>query len=77
MHGGVIYLRGSVESNQVGNQVAVSPIDEYDRSVLDHYVSRFLEHFPEVGKSKDEILNHSFVRLTPKSKRPYNKLYTY
>ncbi|MDD4579529.1 MAG: hypothetical protein PHF80_02515 [Methanothrix sp.] len=77
MHGGVIYLRGSVESTQVGNQVAVSPLDESDRAVLDHYVSRFLERFPEIGTKKDEILNHSFVKLTPKSKRPYNKLYTY
>ncbi|HNX08967.1 MAG TPA: hypothetical protein PKL29_02525 [Methanothrix sp.] len=77
MHGGVIYLRGNVESTQLGNQVTVTAIDEADREVLDHYVTRFLERFPEVGLKKEEILSSSFVRLAPKSKRPYVKLYTY
>jgi glutamate synthase domain-containing protein 3 len=77
MHGGVIYLRGCVDGDQVGSQVAVSTVDGADREVLDHYVSRFLERFPEVGMKKDRILNSPFVRLTAKSKRPYSKLYTY
>jgi glutamate synthase domain-containing protein 3 len=77
MHGGVIYLRGNVEPSQVGGQVDISPIDESDRAVLDKFVSRFVERFPKVGKSKDEILNSQFVRLTPKSKRPYSNLYAY
>ena len=77
MHGGVIYLRGQVEPSQVGGQVVISPIDEADRALLDQYVSRFLERFPEIRKSKEEILNSQFVRLTPKSKRPYSNLYAY
>jgi glutamate synthase domain-containing protein 3 len=77
MHGGVIYLRGNVKPSQVGGQVAISPLDDDDRAVLDRYVSRFVERFPEIGKSRDEILNSQFVRLTPKSKRPYSKLYAY
>jgi len=77
MHGGVIYLRGHVEQSQVGEQVAISQLDDDDRAVLDQYVSRFVEHFPEVCKSKKEILNSQFVRLTPKSNRPYSKLYAY
>lgn len=77
MHGGVIYLRGQVERSQVGGQVDISPIDDADRAVLDHYISRFVERFPKVGKSREEIMNSQFVRLTPKSKRPYGKLYAY
>lgn len=77
MHGGVIYLRGHVEQSQVGGQVDISPIDDADRAVLDQYVSRFVERFPEIGKSREEILNSQFVRLTPKSKRPYSNLYAY
>jgi glutamate synthase domain-containing protein 3 len=77
MHGGVIYLRGSVEQSQVGGQVAISPIDESDHAVLDQYISRFVQRFPKIRKSKDEILNSQFVRLTPKSKRPYGNLYAY
>ncbi len=46
---------------------------EYEdkRPVRDQYVSRFLERFPEIGKSKEEILKSQFVRLTPRSKRPF------
>lgn len=77
MHGGVIYLRGKVDGSQLGSQVASSPVDQSDRKVLDHYVSRFLEKLPDAGLGKEEIVNSPFVRLTPKSKRPYSTLYTY
>jgi glutamate synthase domain-containing protein 3 len=77
MHGGVIYLRGSVDKSQVGDQVEISPIDEADRAVLDDYISRFLERFPDIDKKKDEILNSQFVKLAPRSKRPYSNLYAY
>ena len=77
MHGGVIYLRGSVEQSQVGGQVEISPLNDADRVVLNQYVTRFLARFPEIRKRKDEILNSQFVRLSPKSKRPYGNLYAY
>ncbi|MCR3883309.1 hypothetical protein P0O24_03650 [Methanotrichaceae archaeon M04Ac] len=77
MHGGVIYLRGTVEGSQVGDQVDISPAEEADMEVLEVYVSRFLERFPEVETTKEEILASPFTRLTPRSKRPYGGLYAY
>lgn len=77
MHGGVIFLRGSVDDTQLGNQVAISQPDESDMAVLEHYVTGFLDRFPNIEKSKEEIMCSQFVRLTPRSKRPYSKLYTY
>jgi len=77
MHGGVIYLRGGVEKDQVGGQVDISPLDEADRKVLENYVNGFFERFPDTGKSREEILRSEFVRLTPRSKRPYSGLYAY
>jgi len=77
MHGGVIYLRGTVDRSQVGDQVAISPIDEADREVLGGYISKYLERFPDIDKKKDEILNSQFVKLEPRSKRPYGNLYAY
>ena len=77
MHGGVIYLRGHVEPYQLGGQVDVSPIDESDRAVLERYISRFVERFPEIGKSQKEIMKSQFFRLRPRSKRPYSNLYAY
>ncbi|MDM7938987.1 MAG: hypothetical protein QUS07_01425 [Methanothrix sp.] len=77
MHGGVIYLRGRVEKEQVGSQVEISPLDGADREIVDHYVSEFIERFPELGLNKEEILRDEFLRLSPRSKRPYGKLYAY
>ena len=77
MHGGAIYLRGVVEKEQVGGQVEISPLDESDREILDRYVSEFVERFPDLCLSKEEILKDEFVKLGPKSKRPYSKIYAY
>ncbi len=75
MHGGVIYLRGSVDKTQVGAQVEISQLNDIDRDVVEGYVSEFVERFPSLHLRKDQILKENFIRLTPKSKRPYGKLY--
>ena len=77
MHGGTIYLRGSVNRSQVSEQVEISPADQSDRAILDQYVSGFIERFPELELISEEILKDEFVKLTPRSKRPYSGLYTY
>lgn len=77
MHGGAIYLRGSVKETQVGGQVEISPLDEEDKEILDQYVSLFIERFPDLGLCKEEILKDEFVKLAPKSKRPYSDIYAY
>lgn len=77
MHGGTIYLRGSVNRSQVGDQVEISPIDQADREILHRHVSEFMEKFPELELNREKLLNDDFVKLTPRSKRPYSGLYTY
>ena len=77
MHCGTIYLRGSVNRSQVSEQVEISPADQSDRGILDQYVSGFIERFPELELIPEEVLKDDFVKLTPRSKRPYSGLYTY
>ncbi len=77
MHGGVIYLRGTIEETQVGGQVAISPLDDMDMEILDRYVSEFMERFPDLQLNKEQILKDGWMRLSPRSKRPYGKLYAY
>jgi glutamate synthase domain-containing protein 3 len=77
MHGGVIYLRGTVEKTQVGSQVDISPLDDVDKEIVERYVSEFIERFPDLGLNKEQILKDEFIRLSPRSKRPYGKLYAY
>ncbi len=77
MHGGVIFIRGKIDKGQVGATVDISEPDAEDMAMIERYVSEFVEHFPELGVSKDEILKDEFVKLTPRSKRPYGKMYAY
>jgi glutamate synthase domain-containing protein 3 len=74
MHGGVIYLRGSVEEYQLGKEVGVAQLEEADRQVLKQLVGEFAAHF---GYDADEILNHKFIKLFPRWLRPYGRLYAY
>ncbi|MFB3766413.1 MAG: hypothetical protein ACE14P_14360 [Methanotrichaceae archaeon] len=75
MHGGVIYLRGSVGETQVGAQVEISQLNDDDIGIVETYVLEFIERFPGLHLSKDQIFSENFIRLTPKSRRPYGKLY--
>jgi len=74
MHGGVIYLRGSVESYQLGEEVGVADLEEEDRQVLQQLVGEFASHF---SYEPEEILNHKFIKLFPRCLRPYGRLYAY
>jgi glutamate synthase domain-containing protein 3 len=74
MHGGVIYLRGSVEEYQLGKEVGVAQLEAADRQVLKQLVGEFAAHF---GYDAGEILKHKFIKLFPRWLRPYGRLYAY
>ena len=74
MHGGIIYLRGSVEDYQLGKEVGVAELNEKDHSILEQFVGEFAEHF---GGEAKVILSRQFVKLFPRWLRPYGRLYAY
>ena len=74
MHGGVIYLRGSVEEHQLGKEVGVAQLEDADLKVLKQLVGEFAAHF---GYDAGEILKHKFVKLFLRWLRPYGRLYAY
>jgi glutamate synthase domain-containing protein 3 len=74
MHGGVIYLRGTVEDYQLGKEVGTAELDASDRATLEKYVGEFVGHF---GFDAEKILNYNFTKLYPKYLRPYGRLYAY
>ncbi len=74
MHGGVIYLRGSVEEHQLGKEVGVAELEDSDRRVLKQLVGEFASHF---GYNADDIMQHEFAKLFPRWLRPYGRLYAY
>jgi len=74
MHGGVIYLRGSVESHQVGREVGIAQLEAHDREVLETYVREFAAHF---DYNADKILKDPFIKIFPRSLRPYGRIYAH
>ena len=74
MHGGVIYIRESVEPRRLGKDVVVQPIDAADRGFLDSHVRRYASLF---DRDAGEILSGEFTKLVPVSSRPYGRLYAY
>jgi len=74
MHGGVIYLRGTVEDYQLGKEVGIANLEEEDLQVLQKFVGEFAFHF---GFDAGDILKHKFIKLFPLWLRPYGRLYAY
>ena len=74
MHAGVMYLRGTVESYQLGPEVGTAELDDKDNQTLRQLVGEFAAHF---DYKMDEILDRKFVKLFPRYLRPYGRLYAY
>jgi len=74
MHGGVIYLSGSVESYQLGKEVGVAEPGDKDSQTLHQLVGEFATHF---NLDTGEILKRKFIKLFPLWLRPYGQLYAY
>jgi len=74
MHGGVVYLRGTVEDWQLGEEVGIAEPDENDSKMLAGLVEEFAAHF---GFDAAQILAASFVKLFPLHLRPYGQIYAY
>ena len=74
MHGGAIFLRGRIESHQLGKEVGVAALDEADHRVVEDAVHRYSRHF---GTDADAILAAGFTKLFPLYLRPYGRLYAY
>jgi glutamate synthase domain-containing protein 3 len=74
MHGGVIYLSGSVNDFQLGKEVGVAKLGEADYPVLEKFVNEFAIYF---GYDAKELLKRNFTKLYPRWLRPYGTLYAY
>ncbi|HEY3347843.1 MAG TPA: hypothetical protein VGK71_09500 [Nitrospirota bacterium] len=74
MHGGVMYIRGEVDLTRCGKEVGIDDLDENDIETLTKNVKEFCE---ATGHNFDEVMGQKFVKLYPKSSRPYGRLYAY
>lgn len=74
MHGGRIYVRGEVPGHFLGKEVSVSSLSNEDEEELKVYLEEYFRLFG--GKSED-ISIKDFIKIAPRSHRPYGGLYTH
>ncbi|MBU2601190.1 MAG: hypothetical protein KKA32_03355 [Actinobacteria bacterium] len=74
MHGGVIYVRGSVQGHQLGKEVSVVDPSPEDTARIEELVTDFCRVH---GFDETEVLSQPFGKIAPFTHRPYGKLYAY
>ena len=72
MHGGAIFVRQDVDESLCSSEVLISKPDDKDMQKILINVKKFCDLF---GFDCDKIIKDEFVKITPKSKRPYGNLY--
>ena len=74
MHGGVIYIRGSVADDHLGKEVRKFELTDEDTKIL----KNALEEFASVFQIDRDILDFDrYHKIVPVSTRPYGQLYAY
>ena len=72
MHGGTIYVRGGVDESRLSQEVGVFALTAADDQALRMHLENYCADF---GLDVEEMLKEKFVKVLPKSKRPYHNMY--
>jgi len=70
MHGGIVYTRGDIFKLSKG--VKIAKTGKRDMRVIEALVCEFCGYF---SNDYSEVMRKQFYKITPVSKRPYEKLY--
>jgi glutamate synthase domain-containing protein 3 len=74
MHGGMMYVRGSIKDYQLGKEVGKFSLDNEDEKILGKYLKDYCACF---SLNLREIIDGKFIKLSPSTHRPYGKPYAY
>lgn len=74
MHGGAIYIRGEVDNRSLAEDVHIMSLEKEDVFLLRKHVYDFCSYF---SLDFEKVMEESFVKLGPKSVRPYRCLYAH
>src|SRR6266581_2105321 len=72
MHGGVIFVRGTVDEAKLSQEVGVFELTKEDQAELQEYLKDYCRDFKLDFK---EVMKEQFVKILPKSTRPYGNMY--
>lgn len=74
MHGGLIFLRGKVEPHQLGLEVGMDKLDDLDWQALSAILVEYCRDF---SLDPSTFRREEFLKLYPRTTRPYGTLYAY
>ncbi|MGQ9653023.1 MAG: hypothetical protein ACUVXD_03065 [Thermodesulfobacteriota bacterium] len=74
MHGGTIYVRGSVDPYRLGRGLTSKSLEDGDIQFLDSAIRAFAQDFE---LDPDPILTGRFIKIQPATHRPYGSMYAY
>lgn len=72
MHGGTIFVREGVDESRLSMEVGVFDLTIDDLAMLEEYLADFCKDF---GLNLKEVMKEKFVKILPRSKRPYSNMY--
>jgi len=72
MHGGTIFVRGGVDETRLSQEVGVFALTAEDLAMLEEYLADYCQDF---GLKLEDVMKEKFVKILPKSKRPYGNMY--
>ena len=72
MHGGALYLRGSIEGLRFPPQVSARPAEKDDLRLIRDHLEQFCTLF---DCDLEELLSEPFTIVTPDSSNPFRQLY--
>jgi len=70
MHGGAIYIGGGVQPYQVAKEATFGEMNENDWKFLENVAGLYSGEF-----GVENVLENDFVKIVPRSRRPYGSLY--
>ncbi len=73
IHGGVIYVRGGVDTENLGIGAKIADLEGGDRDLIKSLVSEYCSYF---GGDIKKIAGSDYTKVVPISHRPYGKMYT-
>ena len=72
MHGGVMYINGSIPKKNMGKEIKKAELTAEDKTILDKYIKQYKKYF---NYTKAIDINN-FSKYIAADKNPYHLLYT-
>jgi len=73
IHGGVIYIRGSVDEDRLGIGAKIAELEDEDLERITELTREYCSYF---GGDPEALMKGPFTKIAPISHRPYGRMYT-